>query len=191
MRLIISLLLLAAAPQQERPAQPSSTPGSYDILICKGPCTFGASTNVLVRGKLVLEAQPFQPTYPPQDAQTPILLSFAARDRFLRSGSTANACFVLETLERNQTYAGLIPIGFPTWSQVENTVTFKLYGSPDASHIASVTLTDEGFRGTGSSGGLGSGAPPSSWVSDVIVGRRIGTADRSVCTLALEGTTRR
>jgi hypothetical protein len=186
----MSLLLLALAPQQERPALPSfSPPGTYDILICKGACTFTSTSNVLVRGSLILEAQSFQPPYPPQDAPPPFGWSFGPRDLFLRNGGAANACFVLETLERNQTYAGLIPIGFPAWSQVANTVVFKLYGSPDADHKANVTLTEEGFRGTGSSGG-GVAAPPSSWTPDVIIGRRTGPADRSICTSALDRATR-
>jgi hypothetical protein len=194
MRLLIPLLLLAMAPQQGRPALPPfSAPGTYDILICKDPCTFASTSNVLVRGSLILEAQPFQPPNLPESAlRPPYSGPFGIGDLLLRRGAAANACFVLETLKRNQTGAGLIPIGFPAWSQVGNTIAFRLYASPDAGYEASVTLTGEGFRGTGSTSGVGDGGtPPSSWTPDVIVGRRTGSADRSICTRAVEGAARR
>jgi hypothetical protein len=157
------------------------------------PCTFASTSNVLVRGSLILEAQPFQPPNLPESAlRPPYSGPFGIGDLLLRRGAAANACFVLETLKRNQTGAGLIPIGFPAWSQVGNTIAFRLYASPDAGYEASVTLTGEGFRGTGSTSGVGDGGtPPSSWTPDVIVGRRTGSADRSICTRAVEGAARR
>ena len=182
MYFLISLLFFAVAPQA-RPEGPAISPsGTYDILICKGSCRFNSSENVLVRGLLVLEAQSFQPPDLPAVPD----LNRGPRDLFLRRAGATNACFVLETLERNRTYAGLIPVGFTQWWSEANTVSVELYASPDAGHNVTVTLTAEGFQGTGSSRGAGGGAPPNWWQPDVVVGRRAGPSNRSICASAYE-----
>jgi hypothetical protein len=181
MRLFV-LLSLLAFPLQQRSLPAASVSGTYDILVCKGACGFDTLENVVVRGFLILEAQPFQP---PNAPERPFEV-FGARNLLLRMAGPTNACFVLETLERNRTYAGLIPVGFTSWSSDGDTVIIQLYASPDAGHTVTVTLSAQGFRGTGTSSGGGGGAPPLWWQPDLIVGRRTGPANTSTCTKAEE-----
>ena len=167
---------LAAFPCHADP-KPVDVPGSYDVLICKGPCGFGAPTNVVVKGVLVLAAAPISA----QSLNRLISLKF---EYAYGIGRDTNGCFVLDTIRQNQTYAGLIEFGLTLWRVHEQQVSFELYTSPDAGHFATVTMTSDGFQGTGgSSGGVvaeGEGTP------DVLVAKRLGPAQIDTCVKAAE-----
>lgn len=164
--MLLSLLALLL-PQR------ASVPGTYDILICKGACGFDSSENVLVRGSLVLEDQTFPS---PSASWDPIRFDWLSFPH-----GTANACFVLATIEAGRTYAGQSGNGFTTWSLAADKLTLRLFASPDAGYEVSVVLDKEGFSGIGTSTGAGVGAPPSSRGSDVVIGRRAGPANRAIC----------
>jgi hypothetical protein len=146
--------------------------GSYDLLVCKGACDFSSPKNVLVRGFVILEAEEFSTS----EIMEPIRQVFGFGYSFAQD---PRGCFVLETLEQNRTYAGIIPIGFTAWSWQDRSITFELYASPDAFYTTWVKLTKEGFSGQGASSGVGAAAP--GWSPDIVIGRRIGPPERMKC----------
>ena len=88
--------------------QLAAIPGTYELLICKGSCSLDEPGNVLVRGLLVLAADPF----------TPDALNSLASMRFERAygiGGDPNGCFSLSISVAGQTYAGLIEHGLTLW----------------------------------------------------------------------------
>ena len=102
MQYLIALILLTVTPQTPATENPRTAPGTYDILICKAACGFDSAENVLVRGALIIEAQPFQPPVTPlfktgdpgRDAELAFL---GGQWMFMgeRLGGPINACFVL------------------------------------------------------------------------------------------------
>ncbi len=155
--------------------------GTYDVLVCKGPCSFAGPTNVVVKGTLVLTDEPF--------AIAAINDFSPARFEYAYTiGGDPNGCFVLDTIKSDQTYAGLITYGLTFWFGKSDQVNFDLYASPDAWHVASVTLSPTGFEGKGQSGGVGAAEPHLG--SDVVVGRRLGPANLGKC-IAAAGERRR
>ena len=176
MILLSSIFVLVTMLVPAEPTSPedlaSQVPGTYDVIFCKNSCSFESPKSVLVRGSLVLESKPFEESEIPERARKNFESGYSL-------ASFTNGCFVLEILEEGQTYAGLIPIGFTRWWLHSGIVSFGLYSSPDAGYSASVTLTDAGFSGSGVSDG--EGAADVDWPPDILIGRRRGPADRSVC----------
>jgi hypothetical protein len=156
---------------------PDDVPGTYNLLVCKGPCSFGAPTNVVVKGVLVLTAGAFKPKTLNQHADVPF-------ERAYGIGGDPNGCFVLEVVKDNQTYAGLIEFGMTLWRPHSAQVQFELYTSPDAGHFSIVTMTTDGFQGTG--GSSGGGATAAEFPPDNLVAKRVGPGDVTSCVRAAE-----
>ncbi len=170
--------LITTAHAGDAPTHPceGEVPGSYDLLVCKGPCSFTSADNVLVRGFVVLEADEFEVS----EVIEPIRQQF---DYGYAWAGNPRGCFVLETLERNRTYAGIIPLGFSRWSWRNSELRFELYASPDAWYNTQLNVTADGFKGRGVSSGVGAAAPPG-WLPDLVIGRRTGPPDRMKCIQA-------
>ena len=147
-------------------------PGTYDLLVCKGPCSFDSPASVVARGVLVLSTSPF----------TTQSLNERSAVRFEHAysiGGDPNGCFVLDTVTDNQTFAGLIQFGLTLWRVHSGQVTFELYQSPDAGYFATVAMMGYGFRGAGgSSGGAGTDAD---LTSDILFAKRKGPGDTNDC----------
>ncbi len=149
--------------------------GTYDVLVCKGPCSFEVSTNVVAKGVLVLANASFAPKSLNQRSVLPF-------ERAYGIGGDPNGCFVLDTVQENRSYAGLIEVGMTLWRTGLGRVQLELYTSPDAGYFATLTLTSDGFRGEGGSSGGG----PAETVPgpDILIGKRIGPGDVDACVRA-------
>jgi hypothetical protein len=146
--------------------------GAYEVRICKGPCEQGT---LLVRGYLSLEGEWFEKTLVPEPERKVLDYRWFMRDK-------ARGCFVLERVNGERTYAGIVPVGYTSWSLHEGVVRFNLFMCADAWYDAEVTLTPEGFRGKGYSWGHGDEAV--GWGADTVEGKRIGDADLGPCIAA-------
>src|SRR5262245_23700955 len=94
----LAVVLLSAAPAPP-PADPqASVPGTYLLTVCKGPCS--VSSNIVVKGVLVLTAKPFSRKAVEESSPEPFELANSL-------AADLNGCFVLDTVKQGQTYAGL------------------------------------------------------------------------------------
>ena len=171
---LIAVLAATSVPNAPNPGDPV---GAYELMICAGPCSFAAPTNVIVQGVLVLVPGTFTAS------ERQVLDAHNARSVYY-TYEEPNACFALHSLREGVTYAGIIPLGISTWSRSGNEVWTRLYASADAWYDMTVQLTGETFSGQGVSSGVGAaevhGKP------DVVLGRRIGGAFAEACVLARE-----
>jgi len=153
----------------------SEAPGTYELLVCKGPCSFESSTNIVVKGVLVLTAANFEPDALNPFVPEPFEYAYSFND-------DPNGCFVVDTLVQNKTYAGIIELGMTHWSDYADQIRFSLYTSPDAWHHVTATLTHDGLAGTGGSSGAGVAAP--GYDRDIIIARRVGPPNLDRCVEA-------
>lgn len=146
--------------------------GTYDILICKGACSFDEQANVVVKGQIVL----FADVLGKSD-----LKRFDENRFFNHHGEPINGCFTLHSVAKSSTYAGIEKIGVTSWSRYRQQYSFSLFHSPDASYPVTVERTMVGFSGTGASWGGGLG-PPEDPIKETVVARRTGDAAITNCT---------
>ena len=158
--------------------------GTYDVLICRGPCDLRRPEQAMAHGHLVLEAAPYPFAEVPEPAQSylrdrePYLVIADAR-------SAPNACFVLRKEPLARTYGGITPVAMTRWAaDTAAMIRLPLYHSPDAGYITTLTFRGSEIHGRGRSWGFGTGDGPIP--GDTIVGRRIGPPDRARCILAAE-----
>jgi hypothetical protein len=136
--------------------------GTYELLICKGPCSFGEHRNVLGTGVSVL----FDRAMKRKDLAR-LDPSYELR------GEKANACYVL-------TYPIPQASGVTAYSLDRATLSFTLMHSKDSWYSVRVERRGDLLSGVGNFWSAGV-APPPGFVPDTIVGRRRGLADISVC----------
>jgi hypothetical protein len=170
---LVAAFLTAAGPVWQ--PETANVPGTYELLVCKGPCGFDSPTNVVVKGLLVLTAEPFTPEALNPFSPLPFRYAYSLV-------ADANGCFVVETLKANQTYAGIIDVGMTSWSVRSSQVSFAMYASPDAWHFVNATVTSGGFEGTGGSGGVG--AAEAHLGPDVVKARRVAGSSLGECVRA-------
>jgi len=172
--LLLPFVALSVAPWAN--AHPSQQlQGTYDVLVCKGPCDFSDDANVLVKGVLVLESKPFS-----QEAVARLRsggfrqasAGFRVVNGHFVDLSDMNGCFVLHTLEHTSSNAHLIPKGLTNWSIEADSLAFELYAGVDAWYVVSVAWLNGHFRGHGVSGFANLPAPKVP--EDIVVGRRAG-----------------
>ena len=146
--------------------------GTYDILVCKGPCTFERQAKVVVKGRLILFAT----------ALAKADLQRFDENRFSHlHGEAINGCFTLAPPGETSSYSGIDNIGLTSWSRENGHYRFSLYHSPDAGYEVTVKSTRLGLAGTGTFWGVGVAAPnPPS--TEIVIARRTGGADISHCT---------
>lgn len=169
------ILYMAAALPPMLPAAGSPNAeiaGTYDILVCSGTCSFDGETNVAVKGRVVLFAEPLQ---------TSDLQKFDENRLSHHFGEPINGCFTLEIVHKSPIYAGIEKIGLTSWSDQEGQIQFSLYHSPDAGYQVSVVRKAPGLAGSGSSWGAGS-AESGHKSNERVIARRTGAADLANCT---------
>ena len=171
--LVATCSTLFAALQTTRAAgTPATIAGTYDILVCKGPCSFERQAKVIIKGRLILFAT----------ALAKADLQRFDENRFSHlHGEAINGCFTLDTLGATSSYAGIEKIGLTSWSKEDGHYRFSLYHSPDAGYEVTVKPTRLGLAGTGTSWGAGAAAPDSP-STEIVIARRTGGADISRCT---------
>ena len=89
---------------------------------------------------------------------------------------------MLDTVQENRSYAGLIEAGMTLWRTGQGRVQFELYVSPDAGYFATLTMTSDGIRGEGGSsgGGIAETVPG----ADILIAKRVGAGDVDACVRA-------
>lgn len=165
-------LMAVESPPTAVAGQPA-VDGTYEIWICHGLCASADSTNVELKGHLVLFATPM-------DRKTALRLDhtyYPARPR-----EEPNACYELSWQRRDHlsSYAGISPYGVTAWYVWRGDINVTLYHSPDAGYDATLQPTPGGLAGTGQSWGAGVAAPTKP-DQQVIVARRTGDADMTLC----------
>ena len=170
MKAVLILLLMVPACCLAQPY--SSAAGTYELIVCKSTCSFENSQAAIARGVVVLFDNPLAQT----DVEKLDPFHFAEPNEVIR------ACYAGEEFKDAQTYAFGTNIGTTSWSQKGTgaVLTFSLMRSIDAGYSVDVRCSDNGFSGKGTSWGAGVAAPR--YGPDVVVGRRIGSADMAACT---------
>jgi hypothetical protein len=171
--LVVACFLSIAASRTTCAKGPSGTiAGTYEILICRGRCSFAKQTNAIDKGRLVLFANKLQPS----DLQR------FDENRFNHiHGEPINGCFTLDHVGNPADYAAVEKLGVTSWSKQGSQYHFSLFHSPDAGYEVSVKPTNSGLAGTGSFWGVGVAAPRVP-ITETVIARRTGNADLSKCT---------
>lgn len=156
--------------------------GTYDVMMCRGSCE-GEAAQVLARGRMVIESQP----YSVEDMPSPARDYFKKYpDRLLNvdAEGAPNLCFAMRKMAPG-TLAASGRVAVTRWTRGSgDTLLVRLYHSPDAGYDARFSLRAGMIAGTGESWGPwdeSENSPP-----DVIAGRRIGPVDRGLCIRAAE-----
>ena len=171
-----AVLFVLATATTVNPASAEAThespAGTYEILICKGTCSFTERANVVVQGVLVW--------MPDSLAATEVRdLRTHGFERVHYSDEKPNACFALHTVVKDRTYAGLVRTGITSWSLEGSKLRIGFYSSPDAGYVATIRFIGEHLEGDGDSWGGAEDEPHLG--RDVVVGRRVGAAFPMKC----------
>lgn len=183
-QLCLTLGALACGP--DRPVQVNARPaigGTYEFRLCRGPCAGRDDSTSLAIGRLVLvDVAIDTAVYIRSDSARRLL-----RRQYLfeaRQGPP-NGCFVWDTRNlRGQSYGVGRAGGLLYWTAKDDSLFFRLYRSPDASHMVRALRTPTGFQGRGVS--AGAGVADVHWPDDVVAGRWAGAPDFSVCNQAAD-----
>jgi hypothetical protein len=150
-------------------------PGSYQVRVCNGPCSFSKADKILVDGILVLGDGEISPDIVPENQRG----RYRSADPL---GRAPNGCFILHRIPDSRTFAGLMTLGWTTWESSDDRLHVFLYGSSDATYVARVTVDGDGFRGTGTSEFSGFSEPL--WPADTVAARRLGPPDPNRCVFS-------
>jgi hypothetical protein len=166
MKLALFLLLAIVISAAARAAQTKDrgVAGTYDLLICKGECSFTERRNVLRTAVIVL----FDRAMRREDVAR---IDPAYVDS--RQGK-ARACYLLNYPNR-QAAAGV-----SAWMLDRHTLSFTLVHSPDSWYSVRVERNGDLLSGVGNFWSAGV-APPPDFIPDTVVGRRRGPADVAAC----------
>ena len=163
---LLALIVLSSAAQSAV-GKDRAVAGTYDLLICKGPCSFAERGNVLRTAVIVLfdrtmsrkDLERIDSTYPGLRYDKP------------------NACYVL-------TYPNRKVSGATAWMLDRTTLSFTLMRSKESWYSVRVERKGDSLSGVGNFWSAGV-APPSDFVPDTVVARRRGLADISACEAAV------
>jgi hypothetical protein len=171
--MVLCTVALSMTPAYADDAGESPLAGTYDVLICQGPCSFDDTANAVVTGTLVLlphtltrsEANRIDRSYDP----------------FL-SRSEANGCYTLDRVQgrRYNGYANTRGPALTAWSYRENQLHVSLFRSPDSGYEAVMHASEDGLSGIGQSWGAGV-AEPKDRSKDYVIARPAGAADIARC----------
>jgi hypothetical protein len=149
-RIACVLGLVGCTPsERSAPVRPIAVvrPGTYELRLCRVVCDVKHPQNVIRSGWVVLDSIPTD-TRPFADSVRRVLqarLDFVGID-----SASANGCFALQN-DRPEihTLGGALGAGLLHWARTARTdsITFALYGSPDAGYEASVAMTGSGLAG--------------------------------------------
>jgi hypothetical protein len=162
---LLTLAVVGGAAQSAGVSKDRGVAGTYELLICKGPCSFTERGNVLRTAVIVLFDRAMR------------------RNDVARIDSTyldfrydnAKACYLL-------TYPNRRASGVTAWMLDRKTLSFTLMHSPDSWYSVRVERKGDLLSGVGNFWSAGV-APPPNFIPDTIVGRRRGPADISACKL--------
>jgi hypothetical protein len=156
-------MTLIAGAAQPAVSKDQGISGTYELLICKGPCSFTERGNVLRTAVIVI----FNRAMGRKEVER---IDSAYHDF---RNDPAKACYVL-------TYPNRQTSGVTSWTRSGQTLSFSLMRSPDSWYSVRVERTGDLLKGTGNFWSAGV-APPPGYAPDTIVGRRRGPADISAC----------
>jgi hypothetical protein len=148
----------------------SDVAGTYELILCKGACSFAERRNVFATAFIVL----FDGVMPLKDVDR-------IDPTYLYDPRQINACYVVKRKTDAPSYADAGGIGVSTWQRDGHAIHLLLFHSPDAGYSVEVKRQGTLLAGSGTSSGVGMGAPPPGYDPDTIVGRRLGPPDVSVC----------
>jgi hypothetical protein len=176
-RSTLSVLAIAAfsfAMQTGGASKDRKIAGTYELIICKGACSFANRANAFATAVVVLFDD---------------VMARADRERiapfYNYDASDVRACYAVDRKVQAPSYVGINnKIGVSPWKLDGNTIQFELFHSPDAGYAVVVNRTGHLLTGTGRSWGAGMGAPPHDYGPDTIVGRRLGPPDMAACASA-------
>jgi len=167
---LLAMMLVGCSAQSADVKEDRGVAGTYELIICKGECSFSKPKNVIATAVVVL----FDRMMTLKDmARIGPDYHYYTHD--------VNACYAVKLKAPAQSYAGVNRIGITPWVLDGHTIRFDLFHSPDAGYAVEVVRTGDVLAGTGTSWGAGMGAPPPEYTPDTIVGRRVGPADISKC----------
>jgi hypothetical protein len=138
--------------------------GTYELLICKGPCSFTERGNVLRTGVIVL----FDRAMKGKDVER--IDSTYLHFKY----DKANGCYVLSYPNG---------AGVTAWMRDRKAVSFTLLRSKDSWYSVRVERDGDLLNGVGNFWSAGV-APPPGFKPDTVVGRRRGLADIGACKTA-------
>ena len=156
-------------------AEPTETQlaGTYQVIICRGPCSFASVKNAVVEGVFVLLADRIE-----RSEGQKLDVGFQP----VLSGGKANGCYLLRRLA-NRDYAGYANTRGPAltvWSQRNDGLHLALFRSTDAGYEVVLRGDTGALSGTGQSWGAGVAAPADKTV-DQVIARRVGPAEIGTC----------
>ncbi len=128
----------------------------------------------------MLEDQPYPLKKIPEPARSHIRDSYLIRDDDI---ADPNVCFLMERITKAETYAGIGSVGMTTWRRGGGgEILLRLFQSPDAGYVLTLSGSGRDFRGSGESWG---GADPGAISPrDSVYARRLGPPDRAPCIRA-------
>lgn len=159
--LLVLVFAVAAGAAQSAVSKDRGMAGVYELLICKGPCSFSERGNVLRAGVIVL----FERVMKRKDVER---IDSAYHDF---KNDPPKACYTL-------TYPNRRTSGVTSWTLEGKTLSFTLMRSKDSLYSVRVERNGDLLRGVGN---FWSAAPPPGFIPDTIVGRRRGPADIAAC----------
>ena len=153
-------------------AEASTVAGTYELLVCKGTCSFANPGSAFAKGVVVL----FNDAMPRQEVARVDPFHFVLPNEKVR------ACFTGDNLKSVGSYVFGRRTGVSSWSATGKKLEFSLMRSVDAGYDVEVLSEGDAFSGKGMSWGAGAAAP--GYGPDFIVGRRRGPPDITACASA-------
>lgn len=147
--------------------------GTYEVIICRGPCSFASVGNAVIEGHFVLLGKGLE------QAEANRLDMFFERALSRRD---ANGCYNLQRLS-NHGYVGYANTRGPAltvWSLTNGELHLSLFRSTDAGYEVVLRENAGALSGTGQSWGAGV-AEPQDKTSDQVIARRVGAAEIRTC----------
>lgn len=166
---LLALIALSGAAQAAGKPKDHGVAGTYELLVCKGECSFTDGGNVLRTAVIVL----FDRAMKRKDTER---VNSTYQD--LKSNEV-RACYTL-------TYPDRRVSGVTAWSLDRKTLSFTLVHSKDSWYSIRVERNGDLLKGVGNFWSAGV-APPPGFVPDTIVGRRRGPADITACKAEAKG----
>ena len=161
--------MIGAAAQSADINNVGQAAGTYELIICKSACSFSKPENAFATVSVVL----FDRAMTQKDMNR--------IDQYHHYDPGTNACYAFKRKVQAQSYAGIEEKGVSLWHLSDHKIWFDLFHSPDAGYVVELKRTGDSLVGTGTSGGVGGGAPPPEYTSDMVAGRRVGPPDISAC----------
>lgn len=161
------LFAVAASGAAQSAEKDQGVAGTYELLICRGRCSFTERGNVLRTAVIVLFDRAMKRT--DVERIDPAYLDF----RY----DKAKACYVLNYPNRQSS-------GVTAWLLDRKTLSFTLVRSKDSWYSVRVERKGDLLSGVGNFWSAGV-APPPGFTPDTIVGRRRGPPDIAACQMVV------